>query len=290
MTAQFPRLKRIYALLITAALLGGCAPLSILNGTVGASGYRPIVDQAYGAELRQKLDIYIPANAPKNADVVVFFYGGRWQTGEKNDYRFVAAGLSKNGFITVIPDYRLYPQVDWRDFIADAAAAYRWVETHIAEQGGNPRRIFLMGHSAGAHMAAMVALDETVRAQAGSRVRPCGLIGLAGAYDFLPFEDADVKQVFSSAKQPMETQPVFYVDGADPKLLLLTGDADKSVNPRNTYRLAEALLKRGGNARAITYPGVSHPGILISLAPWLKFIAPTLQDTADFIRSTECPA
>lgn len=276
------------ALLGSTLVLGGCAPLHVLNGTVGADGYERIVDQTYGADTRQKLDIYIPAKKPTNADVVIFFYGGRWQTGEKDDYRFVAAGLTANGFIAVIPDYRLYPKVDWREFIFDAAAAYRWVETHIAEQGGNPRRIFLMGHSAGAHIAAMVALDETVRARAGSRVQPCGMIGLAGAYDFLPFEDADVQRVFSSAKNPLETQPVFYADGADPRLLLLTGDADKSVKPRNTYRLAEAMRDRDGSAQTLTYEGVGHVGILVSLVPWLRFVAPTLQNATEFIRKTEC--
>lgn len=276
-------------LVFFAVLLGvACSPLNVLNATAGSSGYRRTIDQVYGAETRQKLDIYIPAKPSANADVVIFFYGGRWQTGDKNDYRFAAAGLTAKGLITVIPDYRLYPQVDWRDFIADGAAAYRWVETNIAAHGGNPRRIFLMGHSAGAHIAAMVALDQNLRRNARSQINPCGMIGLAGPYDFLPFEDADVKQVFHSAERALETQPVFYADRADPSLLLLTGDADTSVKPRNTQRLAQTLQERGGQAQTVVYKGVGHAQILIALAPRLTFIAPVLSDALNFIRRTEC--
>ena len=179
-------------------LAGGCSPLSMLSATVG-SNFHETANQAYGTDPRQTLDVYTPENSVKNADVVVFFYGGRWQFGSKEEYRFVADGLTEKGFIAVIPDYRLYPQVDWRDFISDTAAAYHWVETHIAAYGGNPQRIFIMGHSAGAHLAAMVALDPQLRQKAGSTHAPCGMIGVAGPYDFLPIDDADVQQVFKSA-------------------------------------------------------------------------------------------
>ena len=282
------RIATLCCIIAAAVFVGGCSPFTILNASVGSSDYQRTSDQTYGSDPRQKLDIYIPSEHAKNADVVIFFYGGRWRTGDKDDYRFVAEGLAAKGFITVIPNYRLYPQVDWRDFIADAASVYQWVETHIANYDGNPRRIFLMGHSAGAHIAAMVALDQTVRNQAGSHIAPCGMIGLAGPYDFLPFEDADVREVFSSAIHPIETQPIFYADRTDPRLLLLTGDADTTVKPRNSYRLAEAMQQRGGKAQVIAYPDVAHIGIFISLARSLKFIAPTLQDTTSFIHKTAC--
>jgi acetyl esterase/lipase len=274
-------------MLVAAALIQGCSPLALLND-MGSSNYQRTYDQAYGPDPRQKLDLYIPTQHVKNADVVIFLYGGRWRSGDKADYRFVAQGLNANGVITVIPNYRLYPQVDWKDFIADAATVYHWVETHIAAYDGNPRRIFLMGHSAGAHIAAMVALDQTVRDQAGSHLPPCGMIGLAGPYDFLPFVDADVRQVFSSALHPMETQPIFYVDRSDPSLLLLSGASDTTVKPQNSYRLADAMQKVGAKAEVIVYPGVAHTGILVSLARPLQFIAPTLKDTMNFIHKTRC--
>lgn len=285
-----PRLLQLAFASLGFLLLGGCSPLTVLSASVG-SNYQQTANQAYGKDPRQSLDVYVPAmpQAKADADVVLFIYGGRWQFGSKDEYRFVADSLAEQGFITVIPDYRLFPQVDWRDFIADSAAAYRWVETHIAAYGGNPRRIFIMGHSAGAHMAAMVALDPVLRKQAGSDKAPCGLIGLAGPYDFLPISDADIREVFKSAKQLVETQPIFYVDRDAPAMLLLTGEADATVKPGNTYRMATAVREKGGKAQVIGYPEVGHISIMLAMARPLHYLAPTLQDTTHFIRQTSCP-
>jgi len=260
----------------------------MLSASVG-SNYQQTVNHAYGTDPRQALDVYVPNTPTKNADVVLFIYGGRWQFGNKDEYRFVADSLADQGFVTVIPDYRLFPQVDWRDFIMDTASAYRWVETHIAAYGGNPRRIFIMGHSAGAHMAAIVALDPMLRKQVGSVKAPCGLIGLAGPYDFLPINDVDVQQVFKSATHMIETQPIYYVDRNAPAMLLLTGAADTTVRPGNTYRMADAVHENGGKAEVISYPDVGHVGIMLAMARSLSYLAPTLQDTTHFIRETSCP-
>lgn len=276
-----------FVLLLPLFLLGGCSPLSVLNATVG-SNYQQTANQAYGPNARQQLDVFVPAKPVANADVVVFIYGGRWQFGSKDEYRFVADGLAEKGFIAVIPDYGLFPQVDWRDMIADTAAAYRWTETHIASFGGNPRRIFIMGHSSGAHLATMVALDAAVRSQAGTSRAPCGLIGLAGPYDFLPIEDADVQQVFKTANPLIESQPIYYVTDKAPPMLLLTGAADTTVKPGNTDRFAAAIKARGGKAEVIQYPDVAHIGIMLGLARSLSFMAPTLQDSTSFIQRTAC--
>lgn len=281
----FQRATCYCALLLLAS---GCSPLSLLSASVG-SNYRQTAEQSYGADPRQKLDVFLPTHPVENADVVVFMYGGRWQFGSKDEYRFVADGLAEKGLITVIPDYRFYPQVDWRDFLADTAAAYHWVETHIASFGGNPRRIFIMGHSAGAHLAAMVALDPRLRQQAGTSRTPCGLIGVSGPYDFLPIDDADVQQVFKSAGRLIETQPIFYVDEHAPSMLLLTGEADTTVKPGNTYRMAAAVQARGGKAEVIRYRDAGHIDIMLALARPLSSIAPTLQDSVSFIQRTVCP-
>lgn len=272
-----------------ALITGACSPLGLLSATAG-SNVRQTADQAYGDEPRQTLDIYVPNGPVENADVVIFMYGGRWQSGSKDHYRFVAASLAKEGLITVIPNYRLFPNVDWRDLIQDSATAYHWVETHIASYGGNPHRIFIMGHSAGAHLAAMVALDASARRRAGGERAPCGLIGLAGPYDFLPIKDPDVKEVFKSAAQLIETQPIHYVDRSAPPMLLLTGADDTTVKPGNSIRLAAAVNERGGKADVVSYPDVGHVSIMLAMAPQLRFLAPTLRDALDFIRSTECDA
>ena len=271
-----------------AVLMSACSPLALLNASAIARPYRLQADVAFGADTRQKLDVYIPTQPAPQADTVVFFYGGRWQSGKKQDYRFVAQALTAHGLIVVVADYRLYPQVEWREFVADGAAAYAWTQANIAAYGGNPRRIFLMGHSSGAHIAALVALNAAARVPAADDARPCGMIGLAGPYDFLPFKDADIQQIFSSAADPRETQPIHYVDGDDPSLLLLTGDADTVVNPRNAERLAAAMRSRGGNATLIRYAGVGHAGILTSLAPPLRFYAPVRADIVAFVRATAC--
>ena len=278
--------------LVMSGLFSGCSSLSLVN-ILGSGKYQVSLDHAYGSEPRQKLDIYIPDRqvalaSAKPADVVLFFYGGSWRTGDKADHRFVAKGLAQKGLIIVIADYRLYPEVDWRDFLKDGASAYRWVAAHIAEYGGEPRRIFVMGHSAGAHIAAMVALDQQLRIDADNQIAPCGLIGLAGPYDFLPFSETGVAQVFSSASDLQLTQPIHYADGRDPSALLLTGDADKRVDPGNSTRLANALTRAGGKAEVIIYPNVGHPGILLSLSPALSSIAPTLRDIGRFVTQTHC--
>lgn len=274
--------------LLALLLASACSPLSLLS-TASGSHFQETANQAYGQDPRQTLDVYVPSTPTQNADVVLFMYGGRWQFGNKDEYRFVADGLAAQGFVTVIPDYRLFPQVDWRDFLMDTASAYHWVETHIAAYGGNPRRIFIMGHSAGAHMAAIVALDPKLRKQAGSEHAPCGLIGLAGPYDFLPINDADVRQVFKTADPLITSQPIFYVGHNAPPMLLLTGAADTTVKPGNTYRMAAAVHENGGTAEVISYPDVAHVGIMLAMARPLSFLAPTLQDTTNFIHQTACP-
>lgn len=278
--------------LVMGGLFSACTPLSLVN-VIDSGKYQVSLDHVYGSEPRQKLDIYMPDRqvalaSEKPTDVVLFFYGGSWRTGDKADHRFVAKGLAEQGLITVIADYRLYPEVDWRNFLKDGASAYRWVETHIAEYGGEPRRIFVMGHSAGAHIAAMVALNQQLRIDADSKIAPCGLIGLAGPYDFLPFSETSVAEVFSSASDLQLTQPIHYADKRDPSALLLTGDADKRVDPGNSTRLAHAMTRAGGQAEVIMYPDVGHPGVLLSLSPALSSIAPTLIDIGRFVAQTHC--
>lgn len=283
-----PSLTRLALASLGFLLLGACSPLSVLS-TVSGTHIQQSATHAYGDAPRQTLDVHLPQDAQPNADVVLFIYGGRWQFGSKDEYRFVADGLAQSGFITVIPDYRLYPQVDWRDFLADSAAAYRWVEAYIAGFGGNPQRIFVMGHSAGAHMAAMVALDPKLQQQAGVKRLPCGLIGLAGPYDFLPISDPDIREVFKSANPLIESQPIHYVNGNMPAMLLLTGSDDTTVKPGNTERMAAAVKQAGGKAEVIEYPKVAHVDIMLALAPALSGLAPTLQDSTHFIRETSCP-
>ena len=290
MTAQLYENKPsqfLFAVLLLS-LLGGCSALDVLNASVGSSSYQRAVIKSYGPHPRQSLDVYVPNDLQGPADVIIFFYGGRWQSGDKRDYRFVAEAFTSKGLIAVIPDYRLFPQVAYPAFNHDAAAAYRWVETHIESYQGNPKRVFIAGHSTGAYLAAMVTLNERLQKRAGIKAPPCGMIGLAGPYDFLPFTDNDIKQVFATADHLIETQPIHYVNGTEAAMLLLYGDADDTVLSHNARNLVDSVLRLGGQAQLITYKGVGHLGLAASLAKPLRHIAPTLKDATSFIRQTHC--
>ncbi len=266
------------------ALLTACSPSDILNATVPSDGVSVTRDIAYGEGPRRRLDIYRPALSAGPAPLVVFLYGGSWRTGDKAMYGFVAKPLAARGAVVVVPDYRLYPEVRFPAFLDDNARAVAWAAAHAADLGADGRRVFLVGHSAGAYNAAMLALDPRYLASAGfDRGRLSGVVGLAGAYDFLPITGEDIKPVFASVDDGPLSQPVTYVDGRNPPLLLLAGTADTTVNPRNTRSLAARVRAAGGMARDEFYPGLGHIGIVTAFAPLFQDRAPVLRDVSAFI-------
>lgn len=180
----------------------------------------------YAERSRHRLDICRPAGAV-TAPVVVFFYGGAWRSGNKRLYRYVAKALARRGYGAVVPDYRIYPQVCYPDFIEDGALAVRWVKDNAARFGGDPEKIFLKGRSAGAHIAAMLAIDARWLRQVGLASGPdiAGLIGLAGPYDYMPLRDETLKVIFGAADRP-ETQPISHAAGGASPALLMTGSHD----------------------------------------------------------------
>ncbi|SFC17598.1 alpha/beta hydrolase [Massilia yuzhufengensis] len=277
------------ALLIAAALLlTACTPLSILNAVSPAGETRATKDQPYAPGERHQLDIYRPASGANNAPVIVFFYGGNWVSGSRTDYAFVGQALAARGFVVVIPDYRLYPQVRYPDFLVDAAQAVAWTRREIARHGGDPGRIYLMGHSAGAYNAAMLALDARWLGQQGletSAVR--GLIGLAGPYDFLPVQNPTTRPVFNYPDTPADSQPASHVSASSPPALLIAARSDKVVDPaRNTGALAAKLRAADVPVQELYYDGVSHTSLVASLSTSLRRLAPTLDAVEAFVRSS----
>src|SRR5580658_10592982 len=238
---------------------------------------------AYAKGARHTLDVCRPKSATA-APVIVFFYGGGWRSGSKRTYRYVAKALARRGYVAVLPDYRIYPQARYPDFLDDGAQAVRWVKDNAERFGGDPQKIFLMGHSAGAHIAAMLAIDATWLQKVG--LVPgrdiAGLIGVSGPYDFLPLKDEILKIIFGGANRP-ETQPISHVGAGAPPALLLTGDADTVVEAGNTARFTGRLRAAGNDATAVIYPRVGHYIIVAALAPILRFFAPVLRDTDAFI-------
>lgn len=219
--------------------------------------------------------------------MAVFFYGGSWQEGDRLLYRFVGAALARRGIVTIIPDYRVYPQVRFPDFLDDAAAALRWARDHAGAHGGDPGRLVLVGHSAGAHIAAMLALDaqwlESVGLSPGD---VAGMAGLAGPYDFLPLRDPVLQVIFGPETKRDRTQPINFVSAEAPPLLLLAGAKDRTVDPGNSQRLAERAQRAGASARAVIYPNLDHRLILGALSPLLSPLAPVQDELTRFIRAS----
>ncbi len=268
---------------LPALVSAACSPASVLNtlapDRLVASGV------PYAPGERRSLDVYAPQQAER-APVLVFLYGGNWDSGTREMYRFVGGALASRGVVTIIPDYRLYPGVRYPAFLEDCARALAWSCENASRFGGDPGRIFLMGHSAGAYNAAMLALDRTWLGVEGiepaSRLR--GVIGLSGPYDFLPLQDPELITIFGGANRP-ETQPITYVDGRNPPMLLAAGDADTIVRPRNSVRLAERIRASGGIAELRLYAGVGHVQTIGGFGAPLHFLAPTLRDTLAFMNA-----
>lgn len=260
--------------------------MGVLNAVEPAAGVSVTTDVAFRPGERGKLDIYRPAAAAA-APVVVFFYGGAWDQGRRQDYRFVGLALAKRGFVTLVPDYRVYPQVRWPAFLQDSAEAVRWAKDHAAQYGGDPKKLFLMGHSAGAYNAVDLALDRRWLAAVGvdPRTDVRGVVGLAGPYDFLPLHSDELKAIFGPKNGRPATQPINYVDGQNPPLFLGVDTADKVVEPGNTTRLADKVRAAGGSVEVREYKGLSHALLVAALAAPLRGLAPVLRDCSTFIRA-----
>ncbi len=258
----------------------------MLNATISTDGLTVLHDLPYGPLPRQAMDVYRPAANTGPLPVVVFFYGGAWQRGARGDYRFVAAELARQGIVVAVPDYRLAPQAPYPDFLKDAARAVAMVRADAAGWGGDSRRIVLAGHSAGAHIAAMLALDPVwLRAAGMSRSDLAGWVGISGPYDFLPIVEDDIKAVFAPADGHLATtQPITYADADAPPTLLLQGEADTTVLPRNTAALAARLKAAGAQVRVRYYPGAGHVGAVLGFAPLFRDRSPVLSDVAGFVR------
>lgn len=270
-------------------LLAGCSGLGALNAVIPRGGYTRTEGIAYGPGPRQRLDVYRPVGAD-TAPVVVFFYGGRWQGGERDDFRFAAQALTELGAVAVVPDYRLYPDTVFPAWVEDGAAVVRWVRENAADFGGDPDRIFLMGHSAGAHTAVLLALDKRYLRDAEvprSAIR--GAIGIAGPYDFLPFESADLRALFGPAAGWPATQPIRFVDGDEPPLLLLQAGSDETVDPHNAPNLEARVRAAGGRVQRIVYPRLGHVTILLALAAPFRGLAPLWRDVGAFVRAHSAP-
>ena len=264
------------AILASPARARGGFAVDLLNRLSPRRGITIREGVAYGPGPRHRLDVYSPArvSAAAPAPAVVFFYGGGWEEGDRGIYRFVGAALAARGILTLVPDYRLYPEVRFPAFMEDAAAAVAWARSFLITLGGDPGRLFLMGHSAGAQIATLLALDPSyLRAAGMAGGRLAGVIGLAGPYDFLPLRSPTLKAIFGPEVDWPVSQPITYASAAAPPMLLAAGTADRVVDPGNTERLAARLRAVGATVEMRLYRGLGHRvligGFASALAPWL---------------------
>ncbi|WP_415758081.1 alpha/beta hydrolase [Pseudomonas sp. LT1P18] len=283
--------RRLFSLIIGGVMLvvmTACSPLKLLNALTPDATCDKTEGIAYGPDPRQKLDVYVPRPPMKNAPVVVFFYGGSWNSGSRSDYAFVGEALASRGIIAVLADYRLYPQVHYPLFLEDGARAVAWTHEHIRQYSGSPQRLYLMGHSSGAYNVAMLALDPGLLGAVGlSPHNLSGWIGLAGPYDFLPIKNPQVRPVFFWPDSPPRSQPINHVSRGAPPALLIAASDDELVNPaRNTGGLARKLREAGVPVQDLYFSRTSHATLVATLSRPMRGLAPVLDVVTAFVKAT----
>jgi acetyl esterase/lipase len=279
-------MTRLFLVTLGTLLLSGCqsALFSVVNARQPSAGTVAHQNIVFDASLGLSLDVYSPPNA-RDAPVVVFFYGGSWKSGKRQWYRWVGEALAAKGIVTVVPDYRQWPKVRLDGFMHDGAEAVRWAHDHAGEFGGDTTHLFIMGHSAGGHIAALLATDARWLGAVGMKPRDLsGFIGLAGPYDFLPLTNDDFVDMFGpGAEQQARSQPVNFVEGDEPPALLLQGETDGTVRPSNALSLQRKYEARGERVEVKLYADTGHMGVLFGLGASTKR-APVLEDVVAFIR------
>ena len=279
--------RRVGLTALAGSLVSACSPLSMFATLTPKDAARsPLSGVAYGQGPRQRLDVFAPPAASGAEPVAIFFYGGSWDSGRRADYGWAGRALAAQGFLTMVPDYRLHPEVKFPDFLDDCALAVRWAVDQAAGLGGDPRRIVLIGHSAGAYNAAMLALDRRYLQAAG--VDPAvvrAFAGLSGPYDFLPLDGPVTRRTFGQASDLAATQPMAFVGPAAPAAFLATGEADTTVYPRNTRKLAAVLRQAGARVEEHHYAGLDHADTVLALSRPFRGKTPLLSQMTTFLKS-----
>lgn len=272
---------------LSALLLSACTQIGagVANLPVKFNDVQIEKNIAYGAADIQKLDVYLPPNVDAKAalrPVIVFFYGGRWTDGTKGMYGFIGDRFAKEGYVVVVADYSKYPAVKFPNFVEDGAKAVAWTFQNIEKYGGDKNNIFVMGHSSGAHIGALVAADEKyLKAEGVKNTDLRGFVGLAGPYDFIPQEE-DLKDMFGPLENYPKMQVTNFIEGNEPPMLLIWGAEDKLVYRRNIDLLAQKIQDKGGQVDTIIYPTANHFSLIVSQTWFIKDKDNVAQDIIKF--------
>jgi len=284
---MFFRLARFASLLAASAVLPSCAPVDALNASIDINGLSISRDIAYAPGPMGMMDVYRPS--PPSAaklPLVVFIHGGAWKSGNRGEYRFVAAPLARAGLVVAVPDYRKSPQAGFPTFLEDNARAVAFACDHAAAWGADPQRIFLIGHSAGGYNVLMLALDPRYLGAVGMRPTDlAGVIGMAAPADFIPSPDPDVAAAFGVSPDPDEMQPINFARKDAPPILLLHGGKDDIVSPRNAASLQRHMATVGGEVTVRNFPDLGHIGLVVAVAPISAWRAPVRDTILGFIRA-----
>jgi acetyl esterase/lipase len=273
-----------FALVFTAVFgLSGCSSLDMVNAFTPSPNGLPVT-LSYGSSERQRVDVY---QAGRRKPLVIFFYGGSWNSGSRTDYRFVARAFNDLGYSVAIPDYRLTPEALYPDFLKDSAQAISLMINRAEEFGADPQRVILVGHSAGAYNAMMVALDQRwLSPEDRQRIR--GVIGLASPVNFLPIQLPAARLAFHWPNTPRDSQPIEHVSSSSPPILFINANNDPLVDPRiNSIAMAEKLRAANVYVEVENFDGplgmINHARLVATLSPTFQFLSPTLDKSRVFI-------
>jgi acetyl esterase/lipase len=272
--------------LLVTALIYHFAALKLFNALVPKDANTELVGEAiaYGPDGRQKLDIYAPSDASAPLPILLFVYGGSWKDGYRGGYEFAGRAFAARGYLTLVMDYRLTPENRFPAFVQDVARVIAWAEKESQHFGGDPKRIFAVGHSAGAYNLSMAILNQKYLQAAGadsSLIR--GVATMAGPFDFLPLDTKTTIETFGREPDLAMTQPITYARANVPPFLLMTGTDDTTVFPKNSRAMDKALRRKGATSELLEYKGVGHVGILMALAkPFRSMAKPVLEDILAF--------
>ena len=263
-SCRTPRAFALHGLTAIAdVLVAGCQSVAfgIANRGVADADATAVYDTGHGLSL----DIYRPTAPSTTAvPVVVFFHGGGWKTGTRGQYRFVGQRLAQQGVLAIVADYRTWPRSTFPGFVEDGARAVAWSRAHARTYGGDPQRLYVAGHSAGAQIAALIGTDGRYLAAEGMKPRDlAGVIGLSGPYDFVI--EGGYEAVFGPRAQWPSAQAVNFVDGDEPPFLLVHGTGDKVVEAKDSQELADKLRSNGVQAELVWLPEAGHIAPLAAL-------------------------
>lgn len=283
-------IKSIFTIfgLLSVVLLTGCASVALfaVNSVAHFNRRSELTKNiSYGDKARHKLDVYVPRGLQKDRPVIIFLHGGGLTDGSKDQYYYLGKTLAAHGFVAVIPNYRLYPEVVFPKFVEDAALVVRWLHAHAKNFGASPEKIFVMGHSAGAYIAALLNFDERyLRALGGEKKWLRGTIGVAGVYESLPLAKEPYKKIFKHQGPDSLLLPTHYVDGHEPPVLLLHGRNDRVVTMGDSLLMARAIRKKGGRERLVIYQRANHTEIIGRISPLFRSrLSPVVEDVKRFV-------